>query len=127
MNVARTFVWAEEDGEVVAYYALAAHQVSKDGLPRQLATGGPRQIPAVLVSKLALDQKLQGKGLGGSLLVDTLQRLLQATEVVAARLLVVDAIDDHAARFYEHFGFVLTAPGSRRLVQKRSDVAAAFS
>jgi predicted GNAT family N-acyltransferase len=127
MNVARTFVWAEEGGEVVAYYTLAAHQVSKDDLPRQLARGGPRQIPAVLVGKLALDQKLQGNGFGASLLVDALQRLLQATEVVAARLVVVDAIDDRATKFYEHFGFVLTAPSSRRLVQKRSDVAAAFS
>ena len=126
MNVARTFVWADEDKQVVAYYALAAHQVTSEVLPRQIARGGPRQIPAVLIGKLALDAKLQGQGLGGLLLADAAQRVVEATETVAARVVAVDAIDETAARFYEHFGFVRTAPGSSRLVQKRSDLAAAF-
>jgi predicted N-acetyltransferase YhbS len=114
MNVARTFVWAEENKRVVAYYALAAHQVASEVLP------------AVLIGKLALDASLQGQGLGASLLADAAQRIVEATETVAARLVVVDAIDGKAATFYEHFGFVRTAPGSSGLVQKRSDLAAAF-
>lgn len=126
MNVARTFVWAEENKRVVAYYALAAHQVASEVLPHQMARGGPRQVPAVLIGKLALDASLQGQGLGASLLADAAQRIVEATETVAARLVVVDAIDGKAATFYEHFGFVRTAPGSSGLVQKRSDLAAAF-
>lgn len=126
MNIARTFVWAEVDNRVVAYYALAAHQLMSDVLPRQASRGGPRQIPAVLIGKLALDQRLQGHGLGAALLADAAQRVVAATETVAARIVVVDAIDDQAALFYEHFGFVRTAPGTSRLVQKRSDLAAAF-
>ena len=126
MNVARTFIWAEESKKVVAYYALAAHQVTSDVLPHQIARGSPRQIPAVLVGKLALDAKLQGQGLGALLLADASQRVVEATETVAARAVVVDAIDNRTATFYEHFGFVPTAPGSSRLVQRRSDLAAAF-
>ena len=126
MNVARTFVWAKENKQVVAYYALAAHQVASEVLPRQVARAGPRQVPAVLIAKLALDAHLQGQGLGASLLADAAQRIVEATETVAARLVAVDAIDDKAAMFYEHFGFVRIAPGSSRLVQKRSDLAAAF-
>jgi predicted GNAT family N-acyltransferase len=125
MNTARTFVWAENK-QVVAYYALAAHQIASDVLPHQIARGGPRQIPAVFIGKLALDASLQGQGLGASLLADASQRIVDATETVAARLVVVDAIDDRGATFYEHFGFVRTAPGSSRLVQKRSDLAASF-
>jgi len=45
---------------------------------------------------------------------------------VAARLLVVEAIDDRAIKFYENFGFVRTAPDSNRLVRKISDIAADF-
>lgn len=50
---------------------------------------------------------------------------MEATKVVAARFVVVDAIDDEAARFYEHYGF-RAIPGTMRLVQKLSDVAAAL-
>jgi predicted GNAT family N-acyltransferase len=127
MNIARTFVWAENK-QVVAYYTLAAHQVASEVLPHRIARGGPLQIPAVLIGKLALDASLQGQGLGGSLLADAAQRIVDATETVAARLVVVDAVDavdDRAVTFYEHFGFVRTAPGSLRLVQKRSNLAAA--
>jgi len=134
MNTARIFVWAETKGVVVGYYSLSAHQLASEGLPR-VARGGPRQIPAVLIGKLALDERLQGnqrklqtdkRRLGDDLLVDALGRVLVATQQVAARLVVVDAIDDRAVKFYERFGFVRTAPDSSRLVRKISDIAAAF-
>ncbi len=47
-----------------------------------------------------------------------------ATEVVAARFVVVDAIDQGAHGFYLHHGF-REIPGFMRLVQKISDIAAA--
>lgn len=119
----RTFVW-HEDGRVVAYYTLAAHLLVRDELPRTLARGNPNQIPAVLLARLALDKVLHGQGLGGALLADALQRVIVATETVAARFVVVDSIDEAACGFYEHHGFRLI-PGTMRLVQKISDVAAA--
>jgi hypothetical protein len=51
---------------------------------------------------------------------------VQASEIAAARLMVVDAIDDSAAAFYEHHGFVLVPGNRQRLVQKMSDIAAAL-
>lgn len=126
MNTARTFVWTEPDEIVVGYYSLAGHQVAREGLPHRVARGSPNQIPAVLIGKLALDTKFQGdeRKLGAGLLVDALERVLDATRLVAARLVVVDAIDDRAVSYYEHFGFVRTAPDSYRLIRKVSDIAA---
>jgi GNAT superfamily N-acetyltransferase len=80
----------------------------------------------VLLARLALDQSLQGHGLGGALLADALERIVAAIETVAARFVVVDAIDDTAAAFYAHHGF-RQVPETRRLVQKVSDVEAALS
>jgi GNAT superfamily N-acetyltransferase len=80
----------------------------------------------VLLARLALDRSLQGQGLGGELLLDALSRAVQASEIAAARLMVVDAIDDSAAAFYEHHGFVLVPGNRQRLVQKMSDIAAAL-
>ena len=119
-------MWHRDDRVVVAYYALTAHLLQRDELPRALGRGGPRQVPAVLLARLALDQSLQGQGLGGALLADALERIVAATETVAARFVVVDAIDDAAAAFYAHHGF-RQVPETRRLVQKITDVEAALS
>jgi predicted N-acetyltransferase YhbS len=110
---------------VVAYYPLAAHLLQREELPQALARGGSRQIPAVLLARLALDKSLHGEGLGGALLVDALERVVAATETLGARFVVVDAIDDSAAAFYEHYGF-RRIPNSRRLVQKLADIEAAL-
>lgn len=125
MRTAQTFVWADAS-RVVAYYSLAAHQVLKNALPTAFTRGSPNTIPAVLLCKLALDETLHQRGLGEELLVDALERVLAATEQVAARLVVVDAVDGDAARFYERYGFVLTASEGSRLVRKVSDIAADF-
>lgn len=120
----RTFVW-HEDNRVVAYYAVAAHLLVRDDLPRNIGRGNPTQIPAVLLARLALDKTLHGQGYGGALLADALQRIAAATQIVAARFIVVDAIDQAAHRFYEHHGFK-PIPGTLRLVQRTADVAAAL-
>lgn len=111
---------------VVAYYSLAAHLLQREEVPSSVGRGGPRQIPAVLLARLALHESLQHEGTGGALLAEALGRVIAATKTVAARFVVVDAIDEQAAGFYAHHGF-RRIPGSLRLVQKVSDIAAALS
>jgi predicted N-acetyltransferase YhbS len=126
MRTARTFVWHAGDQVVVAYFSLAAHLVTRSALPRKTGRGSPDAIPAVLLARLALDRRLQGRGLGGELLWDALSRAVAASEIAAARVIVVDAVDGTAARFCEHHGFVPVPGSPHRLVQKVSDVAAAL-
>jgi len=126
MRTARTFVWHGGEKVVVAYFSLAAHLVVRADLPPRLGRGSPDAIPAVLLARLALDRSLQGQGLGGELLVDALSRAVQASDVAAGRLVVVDAIDEAAAAFYEHHGFVAVPGNRQRLVQKVNDIAAAL-
>jgi GNAT superfamily N-acetyltransferase len=124
-RVARTFVWTTEDQTVRAYYSLTGHRIVRDELPRSVGRGSPSEVPAVLLARLALDRSLHGRGLGGVLLADALERIVVATQTVAARIVVVDALHERAAAFYEHHGFK-RVPGTLRLVQKVSDVAAAL-
>jgi predicted N-acetyltransferase YhbS len=126
MRTARTFVWHTGDRVVVAYFSLAAHLVVRVEMPRRIGHGSPDTIPAVLLARLALDRTLHGKGLGGELLWDALSRAVAASRRAAARVVVVDAIDAPAARFYQHHGFVPVPGNPHRLVQKISDVAAAI-
>lgn len=133
-RTARTFVWLDEQPRVVAYYSLAAHVVARDEVPPRLGRGSPARIPAILIARLALDRSLHGRGLGAQVLIDALERVVDASERVGARLVVVDAIDDEAAGSYEHFGFsrvptvrsgqpLVERTTERRLVRKVSDVA----
>ncbi len=125
-RTARTWVWTDEDDTVVAYYALAAHKVARSDVPSRLGRGGPIEIPAVLLARLALAESLRGRGLGPVLIADALQRVVDATQTVAARLVVVDALHERVAEFYETLGF-RRIPGCLLLVQKVADIEAALS
>lgn len=118
-----TYVWTRGDAVVVAYYSLAPHLIENAELPRRLGRGDPRQIPAILLARLALAEELRGSGLGGVLLHDALTQAVEASQQVGGRYVVVDAIDADAERFYQHFGFTAT-PRQARLVRKVSDIEA---
>ncbi|HEX4016817.1 MAG TPA: GNAT family N-acetyltransferase [Frankiaceae bacterium] len=125
-RTARTWVWLDGQDTVVAYYALAAHKISREEVPGKISRGGPAEIPAVLLARLALAVSLRGQNLGEVLLADALARVVDATRTVAARLVVVDALHEKVAHFYERLGF-RRIPGSLVLVQKIADVEAALS
>lgn len=124
-RTARTWVWVDEDGAVVGYYALAAHKVARADVPQQIGRGGPVEIPAVLLARLALAGSLRGQGLGAVLVADALQRVVDATQTVAARHVVVDALHERVARFYQTLGF-RRIPASLLLVQKVADIESAL-
>ena len=108
----RTFLALEgEPGaeRLAGYFTLATASVDRssvraveslDRLP-----GFP--IPAVLLARLAVDQRVQGQGLGRYLFEEALGLTLELARAgpLAFRLLVTDAIDESAAEFYERFGF----------------------
>jgi GNAT superfamily N-acetyltransferase len=95
--------------------------LEREVLPRSLGRGSPDRIPAGLIARLALHQDLHGRGLGGVLLADASSRIVAATDIVAARFAVVDAIDERAANFYTHYGY-RPVPGTMRLLRKISDL-----
>ncbi len=59
------------------------------------------------------------------LVADALTRIVDATQTVAARLVVVDALHERVAQFYEALGF-RRIPDSLLLVQKLTDIEAAL-
>jgi GNAT superfamily N-acetyltransferase len=101
--------------EVAGYYTLTAASVALDALAPEIAKRLPRHpvVPAVLLGRLAVARHYQGQGLGGILLADALTRTARAELGVFA--MVVDAKDNAAQRFYEHYGFTLLPGEMRRL------------
>jgi GNAT superfamily N-acetyltransferase len=106
-DAARTFVTLDPDGNVAGYYTLVAAQVEYEQTSANVARGLSRHfpIPVALLARLAVSTPHQGTGLGRSLLLDALQRVLRASDELAIRAVTVDAIDERAASFYRTFGF----------------------
>jgi GNAT superfamily N-acetyltransferase len=101
--------------ELAGFYTLTATSVALCDLSPEIARKLPRYpvMPAALLGRLAVARSHQGKGLGGVLLGDAVLRTSRAELGVFA--ILVDAKDEAAQRFYEHYGFTLLPGDVRRL------------
>ncbi len=102
---AQTYVVAK-GLRVFGYYSLAAGSVTHDGATGRVKKGLARSpIPVILLARLAVDVSIHGKGVGSALLKDALIRTAQAAHTIGARAMLVNAKDEDAKAFYEHFTF----------------------
>jgi len=91
---------------VVAYYSLAYAAIGQKLLPAKLVKGlGKYDVPVMLLARLAVDHREQGKGLGKALLKDAILRTMQAAEIAGLKLLLVHAKDEAVSDFYRKHGF----------------------
>jgi len=126
MDSARTFV-AVRSGRVVGYFSLTMGSVAREGAPKRLVRGMPAYpVPMVLLARLAVDRSEQGAGLGARLLADALRMAVSAGAAAAARLIVVDALDEQAAGFYRRHGFIAHLDNPLRLFRRMKDVRASL-
>lgn len=120
--LARTYLALSEQ-TVAGYVSLTTGSIRREGAPERHARGMPRHpIPTILIARLAVDRRLQRQRLGSRLLAEALRLAVAASDAAAARLVVVDAIDDEAVEFYRRWGFVDVPESPRRLFRKVSDI-----
>lgn len=102
---ARTYV-AARGRDVVAYYTLAYGSISHEEATSRARAGLARHpIPVLVLARLAVDTREQGRGIGKGLLKDALLRTIQASEIAGLRAIVVHAKNESAQAFYLKFGF----------------------
>jgi GNAT superfamily N-acetyltransferase len=88
---------------ILGYYALAAGSVEPAEASDRLRKGtGRHPIPVVILTRLGVDIRAQGIGLGAALVRDALLRAAAAADVIGVRALLVHAESDSARAFYEH-------------------------
>ena len=122
MDSARTFVLVE-GGRVLGYFSLTMGSVLRAAAPGKLVRGLPSYpVGMVLLARLAVRSAAQGQGLGALLLAEALRKAVIAGEAAAARLVVVDAIDEDAERFYARHGFIAVPEHPSRLYRRMKDV-----
>ena len=106
-----------EPNVIVGYFTLCACGVAPGAVPDEVRKYLPRypQVSATLIGRLAVARSHQGQGLGGALLARALRKAYDSADVVGASMVVVDALNESAAKFYAAHGFV-RLPESPRLV-----------
>ncbi len=121
-DLARTYLLLS-DATVVGYVSLTTGSVRPEAAPKRYARGMPRHpIPTILIARLAVDSRHQGQQMGSRLLAEALRLAVVTSDAVAARLVVVDAIDDRAAAFYRRWGFIDVPENPHRLFRKINDI-----
>jgi GNAT superfamily N-acetyltransferase len=106
-----------EPNKVLGFYTLCATSLTQGDVPVAARRHIPRYplVSATLLGRLAVAAEHQGQGMGGLLLADAVQGVYVSASSVGSSMLVVDAISEQAAAFYEAHGFV-RLPESLRLV-----------
>jgi GNAT superfamily N-acetyltransferase len=104
-GLGKTFVLME-NGAVIGFYTISMGSIEFSSVPVDKKAGLPKYpIPIAKIGRLAVDERSKGSGIGKFLLIDAFHRIYEASQLVAAFAIVVDAKDEKAKAFYKHFGF----------------------
>lgn len=109
-DTAATWVIADPDDVVVAYASVAMTGIDRSAAPDALAKGAPDPVPALLLGRLAVDQRYASLGVGTALAVHVLATAVELNEKAACRAVVVTAINEQARAWWARFGFRPFAP-----------------
>ncbi|MHB1457573.1 MAG: GNAT family N-acetyltransferase [Armatimonadota bacterium] len=110
---AQVWVAASESGsaDIIGYYTLSMTSLEPINALENI---GIKKIPALLLGKLAVDQKYKGQRIGERLLMHAQRCALLLAREVGIHALVVDALHENAADFYRKYDFMeLTKDGLR--------------
>lgn len=93
------------DGRVVGYYALAMGAVACAAATGKVRRQMPDAIPLMIIGRLAVGVRHQGRGLVYGLLRDALLRTVQVAEHTGIRAVLLHAMTGEAKKFYRRAGF----------------------
>ncbi len=112
---AKTFLAIDDaDGKtIIGFYSLSPASIEYSRTPEIVRRGLARHdVPGFRLARLAVDRRVQGRGIGGQLLLAAGRRCLLASAEVGGVFLVIDGKNDGVARWYASYGAVplLDAP-----------------
>ncbi len=106
LNVGRTYLLLDE-GVTVGFYTASMGSMEFQSLPPKHSTKLPRYpLPVFRICRLAVDKKFRQKGFGKFILMEALLNAWSVASKVAIYAVVVDAKDENAKKFYQHYGFM---------------------
>lgn len=121
-NAVFVFVHVDEPSRILGYFTLCALGLERGEIPEQARVHLPRYplVSATLIGGLAVDLSVQGRGIGRTMLAAAVTKAYRNADVVGSSMLVVDAIDERAHRFYEAFSFLPLQDSMRLILPMRT-------
>jgi GNAT superfamily N-acetyltransferase len=126
---AKTFVAVHpnEPTRVLGFYSISPGAIEFSRVPAAVSKKlGRYDVPVFRLGRLAVDLSVQGKGLGGELLLAAGERALAVAAEVGGVALAIDAKDRQAAKWYERFGAISLMDDPLKLILPLSVVAQAI-
>lgn len=127
---AKTFVATSSNQatHVLGYYSLSPASLDYARTPPIIARRLARyDVPVFRLARLAVDRTVQGRGLGGGLLVAAGRRCMAVAEQVGGVALLIDAKHEQAALWYEGYGAIRLDDAPLSLILPFATLAAAIS
>lgn len=127
---AKTFVAVplSEPTRVLGYYSIGPGAIEFTRVPARLTRKlGRYEVPVFHLGRLAVSLPLQGRGLGGDLLLAAGIRALSVATQVGGVALSIDAKDERAAGWYQRFGALRLLDDPLKLVLPLSTFADAVA
>lgn len=116
-----------DGGRVVGYYGLAPTAIVPSAMPRSIKTRQPpNPVPCLLIGQLATDTGWTKQGIASGLLQHALIRCVAGARLIGGRALVVNALDNEAANFWQRRGFSPSKDDPLTLFRSVSDIAASL-
>ncbi|MCL2724253.1 MAG: GNAT family N-acetyltransferase [Polyangiaceae bacterium] len=127
-NAVFVLVRLDEPRTILGSFTLCAYGLAPGAIPNEARRHLPRYplVSATLIGRLAIATSQQGQGMGGALLVRALRKAYESADIVGSSMVVVDAIDKRAAKFYCAHGFI-RLPESPRLVLPMASINTLFT
>jgi GNAT superfamily N-acetyltransferase len=117
----------EQPARILGFYTLSPASLEYARTPALAKRGlGRYDVPVFRIGRLAVEQSVQGRGLGGSLLLRAAARCIRVAQEVGGVALLIDAKNDRAAKWYESYGAMRLTDAPLSLVLLLATVAAAL-
>jgi GNAT superfamily N-acetyltransferase len=127
---AKTFVAvpAGELSRILGFYSLSPASLDYARTPPVVARRLARyDVPVFRLGRLGVDRRMQGRGLGGALLIAAGKRCMAVAEQVGGVALLIDAKHEQAANWYKSYGAIRLEDAPLSLVLPFATLATAIS
>jgi GNAT superfamily N-acetyltransferase len=92
---------ADMPARVLGFYTLSPGSLEYSRTPALVKKGLARyDVPVFRLGRLAVDEKIQGRGLGGALLLRAAARCIRVADEIGGVCLLIDAKNDRVAQWY---------------------------
>jgi GNAT superfamily N-acetyltransferase len=126
---AKTFVAVSAAASpiILGFYTISPGAMAFAEVPAAVTKRlGRYEVPVFRLGRLAVAVSMQGKGLGGELLLAAGARALAVAQEVGGVAMAIDAKDHRAAAWYERFGALRLRDDPLKLVLPLDTIAAAL-